>query len=80
MCIIVFSLLINAVILLLNCLVSILHLCIHFVSLTCYFLYLKIVLKTVNRKPICRPKDSDPVTFRFLQTKTGFITYFIILP
>ena len=39
-----------------------------------------LVLKTVNRKPICRPKDSDPVMFRFLQTKTGFITYFIILP
>ena len=39
-----------------------------------------LVLKTVNRKPICRPKDTDPVTFRFLQTKTGFITYFIILP
>ena len=36
------------------------------------------MLKTVNRKPIFRPKDSDPVTFRFLQTKTGFITYFII--
>ena len=24
------------------------------------------VFKTVNRKPICRPKDSDPVTFCFL--------------
>ena len=24
-------------------------------------------------------KDSDPVMFRFLQTKTGFVTYFIIL-
>ena len=34
----------------------------------------------VNRKPICRPKDSDPVTFRFLQTKTGFITHFIPSP
>ena len=41
MCIIVFSLLINAVISLLNCLVLILYLCIHFVSLRCYFLYLK---------------------------------------
>ena len=40
MCII-FSLLINAVILLLNCLVLILHLCIHFVSLRCYFSLLK---------------------------------------
>ena len=40
----------------------------------------KVVLKMVNRKPICQPKDSDLVTFRFLQTKTGFITYFIILP
>ena len=39
-----------------------------------------LVLKTVNRKPVCQPKDSDPVTFRFLQTKTGFITYVIILP
>ena len=38
-----------------------------------------VVLKTVNRKPICRPKDSDPVMFRFLLTKTGFVTYFIIL-
>ena len=34
----------------------------------------EIVLKTVNRKPICRPKDTDPVTFRFLVTKTGFAT------
>ena len=33
-----------------------------------------VVLKTVNRKPICRPKDTDPVTFRFLVTKTGFAT------
>ena len=38
-----------------------------------------LVLKTVNRKPICPPKDSDLVTFRFLLTQTGFITYFIIL-
>ena len=41
MCIIIFSLLINAVILLLNCLVLILYLYIHFLSLRCYFLYLK---------------------------------------
>ena len=40
MCIIVFSLLINAVILLLNCLVLIFYLCIHSVYLRCYFLYL----------------------------------------
>ena len=43
MCIIVFSSLINAVILLLNCLVLILYLCIHFVSFRCYFLYLNII-------------------------------------
>ena len=41
--------------------------------------YNLLVLKTVNQKPICRPKDSDPVMFRFLLTKTGFVTYFIIL-
>ena len=35
---------------------------------------IEVVLKTVNRKPICRPKDTDPVTFRFLVTKTGFAT------
>ena len=35
---IIFSLLINAVILLLNCLVLILYLYIHFLSLRCYFL------------------------------------------
>ena len=37
---IIYSLLINAVMLLLNCLVLILYLYIHFLSLTCYFLYL----------------------------------------
>ena len=32
----------------------------------------------VNRKPICRPKVTDPVTFRFLLTKTGFAIYYCI--
>ena len=41
MCIIIFSLLINAVILLLNCLILILYLYIHFPSLRCYFSLLK---------------------------------------
>ena len=40
---IIFSLLINAVILLMNCLVLILHLYIHFLSLRHYFLYLNII-------------------------------------
>ena len=40
---IIFSVLINAVILLLNCLVLILYLDIHFLSLRCYFLYLNII-------------------------------------
>ena len=40
---IIFSLLINAVILLLNCLVLILCLYVHFLSLRCYFLYLSII-------------------------------------
>ena len=43
MCIIIFRLLINAVILLLNCLVLILYLYIHFLPLRHYFLYLNIV-------------------------------------
>ena len=33
-----------------------------------------VVLKTVDWKPIFRPKDSDPVTFCFLLTKTGVVT------
>ena len=33
-----------------------------------------LVLKMVNRKHICRLKDTDTVTFRFLVTKTGFAT------
>ena len=33
-----------------------------------------LVLKTVNRKPIYRQKETDPVTFRFLVTKTNFAT------
>ena len=37
MCIIIFSLLINPVILLLNCLVLILYIYIHFLSLRCHF-------------------------------------------
>ena len=41
--VIIFSLLINAVILLLNYFVLILHLYIHFLSLRCYFLYLNII-------------------------------------
>ena len=40
---IIFSLLINAVILLLNCLILILYFYIHFLSLRCYFLYLNII-------------------------------------
>ena len=40
---IIFSLLINAVILLLNCLVLIFYLYIHFFSLRCYFPYLNII-------------------------------------
>ena len=47
MCIIIFSLLINAVILVLNCLVLILYLYIHFSSLRCYFLYLNIILTLI---------------------------------
>ena len=41
-----------------------------------------IVLKMVNRKPICRPKDTNTVRFRFLQIKTCFLTYslFMSLP
>ena len=39
---VLFSVLINAVILLLNCLVLILYLYIHFLSLRCYFIYLYI--------------------------------------
>ena len=39
---IIFSLMINAVILVLNCLGLILYLYIHFASLRCYFLYLNI--------------------------------------
>ena len=41
--VIIFSLMINAVILLLNCLVLILHLYIHILSLRHYFLYLNII-------------------------------------
>ena len=40
---IIFSLLINAVIVLLKCLVLILYVYMHFLSLTCYFLYLNII-------------------------------------
>ena len=40
---ILFSLLINAIILLLNCFVLVLYLYIHFLSLRCYFLYLNII-------------------------------------
>ena len=40
---IIFSLLINAVMLLLNCLVLILYLYIHFLSLRCYFIHLNII-------------------------------------
>ena len=43
MCIIIFSLIINAAILLLNCLVLILYLYIHVLSLRYYFLYLNII-------------------------------------
>ena len=40
-----------------------------------YLFYISnLVLKTVNLKPICLPKDTDPVTFRLLETKTGFTT------
>ena len=35
----------------------------------------RVVMKIVNQKPICRPKDIDPVTFQFLLTKTGVVTY-----
>ena len=35
----------------------------------------QVVFKTVNWKPICRPKDTDLDTFCFLPTKTGFFTY-----
>ena len=54
----------------------------HFISLKQFFAkklkYLEnvlslIVLKTVNWKPICPPKDIDPVTFRFLFTNSLFI-------
>ena len=48
MCIIVFSLLINAVILLLNCLVLILYLCIYFVSLLKHHLDLNITDTALN--------------------------------
>ena len=37
----------------------------------------------VSRKPICRPKDNDSATFRFLLIKTGFLTFslfYISLP
>ena len=40
---IIFSLLINGVILLLNCLVLIVYLYIHFLCLKCHFLYLNII-------------------------------------
>ena len=40
---IIFSLLINAVILQLNCLVLLLYLYMHFLSLRCYFLFLNII-------------------------------------
>ena len=42
---VIFSLLINAVILLLKCLDIILYLYIHFLSFRCYFLYLNIILE-----------------------------------
>ena len=41
----IFSLLINAVILLWNCLVLVLYLYIHFLSLRCYFFYLNIIFE-----------------------------------
>ena len=40
---VIFSVLINTVILLMNCLVLILYLYIHFLSLRCYFLYINII-------------------------------------
>ena len=35
----------------------------------------KVVLKIVNRKPIFRPKEGDPLMFSFLLIKTGFHIY-----
>ena len=58
MCIIVFSLLINAVILLLNCPFLILYFYIHFVSLRFYFLYLNIIW-TLTSETVLPAHSSD---------------------
>ena len=50
---IIFSLLINAVILLLNCLILKLYLYMHFLFLKCYFLYLNIIWTFISRSLYC---------------------------
>ena len=49
--------------------------CVHFVGKY----YNLVVIKTVYRKPISRPKASDWVTFSFSSNQTSFVTYFISL-
>ena len=42
------------------------------------FIYDVVNLFSIKKyQPIFRPKDSDPVMFRFLLTKTGFITFHV---